>query len=68
MTDHIVEEVRRIRDEHASQFNYDLDSIVADLKRSDAERDWPRASFAPRRIQRTVPAVGLEVPLTPPEL
>ena len=66
MTDHIVEEVRRIRDEHASQFNYDLDAIVADLKRSEAERDWPRASFEPRRIKS--PAVGAEIPRTPFDL
>ncbi len=68
MTDHIVEEIRRIRDEHASQFNYDLDAIVADLRRSEAERDWPRASFAPRRIQSLVPGGGAEAPRTPPEL
>jgi hypothetical protein len=51
MQDPIVEEVRRIRDEHAAMFNYDLEAIVADLRRSEAERDWPRASFAPRRVQ-----------------
>jgi len=51
MQDPIVEEVRRIRDEHAAMFNYDLEAIVADLKRSEAERDWPRASFALRRVQ-----------------
>ncbi len=68
MTDHIVEEIRRIRDEHASLFNYDLDAIVADLKRSEAERDWPRASFEPRRIQSLVPGGGAKVPRTPPEL
>ena len=64
MKDHIVEEVRRIRDEHAAQFNYDLDAIVADLKRSEAEREWPRASFAPRRIQGLVPVGGAEVSQT----
>lgn len=50
MEDHIVEEVRRIREAHAAQFNYDVAAIFADLRRSEAERDWPRASFAPRRI------------------
>ena len=29
--DPIVEETRRIRDEHARQFNYDLAAICADL-------------------------------------
>ena len=67
MKDHIVEEVRRIRDEHAAQFNYDPEAIVADLKRPEAERDWPRASFAPRRIRSLVPAVAVEVPHPTPK-
>ena len=67
MQDHIVEEVRRIREEHAAQFNYDLDAIVEDLRRSESERDWPRASFAPRRIQLHIQATGVEVPHTNPE-
>ena len=58
--DPIVEEVRRIRQEHAAQFNYDLDAIVADVRRSEAERDWPRAALSPRRVQRLVPATGSE--------
>jgi hypothetical protein len=32
MNDPIVDEIRRIRDEHAAQFNYDLDAIFRDLK------------------------------------
>ena len=31
MTDPIVAEVRKHRDEHARKFNYDLDAICADL-------------------------------------
>lgn len=64
MEDHIVEEVRRFRDEHAAQFNYDLDAIVADLKRSEAERDWPKVSFGPRRIEVLVPVDVAAVPVT----
>ena len=33
MEDPIVKEVRRLRDEYAAQFNYDLDAIYADLQR-----------------------------------
>ena len=50
MEDEIVEEVRRIREEHAARFHYDVAAIFADIRRSEAERDWPRASFAPNRI------------------
>ena len=56
MKDPIVEEVRRIREAHAARFNYDIDAIVADLKRSEAERDWPRASFGPCRVEKPVPS------------
>lgn len=32
MNDPIVDEVRRVRDAHAAQFNYDLDAIYRDIK------------------------------------
>lgn len=31
-TDPILEEIYRLRDEHAKRFNYDLDTIVADIQ------------------------------------
>jgi len=37
--DPIVEEVRRIRQEHAARFDYDLPAIFADLKRTEVARD-----------------------------
>lgn len=37
--DPVVQEVRRIRNEHAAQFDYDLEAIFADLKRSEEARD-----------------------------
>ncbi len=43
--DPIVEESRRIRDEHARRFNDDLAAICADLKRFEAT--LPGAPFAP---------------------
>lgn len=35
MSDPIVDEVRRIRDEHAARFGYDLDAIFRDLKEQE---------------------------------
>jgi len=35
--DEIVEEIHRIREEHAKSFNYDLDAIFADLQKKQAE-------------------------------
>ncbi len=50
MEDPIVEEVRRIREEHAASFNYDIDAIYADLKRIEAESKQPHVSLEPRRL------------------
>lgn len=36
MNDPIVEEVRRVRDEHARKFGYDLAAICADIRRHQA--------------------------------
>lgn len=52
MDDHIVEEVRWIREEHAAQFNYDIDAIFADYKRMEAESKRPHVSFGPRRVEK----------------
>ena len=43
--DEIVEEVRRVRDEHAARFNYDLDAIVADFKKREREGGYRVVSF-----------------------
>ena len=59
MVDVIVEEVRRVREDHAAQFHFDLDAIAADLKRAETERDWPLRSFAPRRIAKRIPPTDI---------
>jgi len=38
MTDPIVEEVRKHRDEHARKFNYDLNLICEDYRKHRKER------------------------------
>lgn len=43
--DKIVEEVRRVRDEHAARFNYDLDAIVGDFKKREREGGYRVVSF-----------------------
>lgn len=48
--DPIVEEVRKIRDEHAARFNYDIDAIFEDFKRFEKELGIPLVSLAPKRI------------------
>ncbi len=35
--DEIVEEVRRVREEHAKKFNYDISAICADIRQKQIE-------------------------------
>ena len=51
MADSIIEEIRRIREEHAAKFNYDPKAIFADLKRQEEQSDKTFVSFPARRIQ-----------------
>lgn len=50
MTDPIVDEVRKYRDEHARKFNYDLDAICADL----IEKQEKRGQKTRRRRKPTI--------------
>ena len=65
MNDPIVDEVRRIRDEHAARFNYDLHAIFLDIKKREKERGLvfvdgiarqPKLSHVP---QPTVPSIAI---------
>jgi hypothetical protein len=50
--DPIVEEIRRARHAHASQFNNDLAAIVADLRRLERESGRSHVSFPPRSLEK----------------
>jgi hypothetical protein len=53
--DPIVEEVRRVRQEYARRFNYDLHAIAADLRKQEQEHPERLVSFpakAPRKTGR----------------
>jgi len=50
--DPIVEETRRLRDEYAAQFDYDLDALVRDLKEQEQQSDREVVSFPPRMPQQ----------------
>jgi len=51
--DPIVEEVRKVREEHAARFQYDLEAIYRDLKEQD-ERDPRRIVSLPPKRPATV--------------
>ena len=46
--DEIVEEVRRIRHEHAARFNNDLDAICADIRKRQQESGRKVVSLPPK--------------------
>jgi hypothetical protein len=52
-TDPIVEEVRRVREEYAKQFNYDLHAIADDLRRQEQLHPERLVSFPPKRPRKT---------------
>ena len=46
--DPIVAEVRRVREEHAAQFNYDLDAIYQDMKERERTSGRKYVRYQPR--------------------
>ena len=50
--DPIIEEVRRIREEHAARHGHDLDAIFADLKDREAQDKGPKVSLPPKACLR----------------
>jgi len=50
--DPIVEEIRRIRQEHTDKFKGDLHAICEDLRRQERQSGRRYVSFPPRRVQR----------------
>ena len=46
--DPIVEETRRVRQEYAKQFGYDLRAIVADLQKREQQHPDRLVSFPPK--------------------
>jgi hypothetical protein len=47
--DPIVDEVRKVRNEHAKKFNYDLQAIVADLKKQQKVSKHKYVTLPPRQ-------------------
>ena len=47
--DPIVEEVRKVRQEHAVKFSFDLKAIFADLKKQEKKSSRKFVTFEPKR-------------------
>ena len=53
MKDPIIAELRRIRDEHAARFNYDIHAMARDLQ--EREKNAPPGklvNFKPRKVAK----------------
>jgi len=57
--DEIVEEVRRIRDEHAAAHGYDLASIVADLREQERTSGAVVVTLQPKKPEPLPRASGV---------
>lgn len=51
MSDPIIEELHRIREQLAAKFNYDVFAIVADAQAQQAKENRPIVFFSPKRIE-----------------
>ncbi len=51
MNDPIIDEIRKVREAHASQFNYDLDAIFRDIKEREKQGRRNVVSFPPRKAE-----------------
>ena len=49
MNDPIVDEVRRVRDEHAARFGYDLEAIYRDIKEQEKKSGRQFVSYGKKR-------------------
>jgi len=47
--DPIVEEVRKVREEHAARFDHDLEKIFQDLKEQERQSNRKVVSLPPKR-------------------
>jgi hypothetical protein len=54
MSDLIVQEIRRIRQEHARKFNFDLDAIFNDFKEKERKSGRVTVRLPPRPPRPTL--------------
>lgn len=61
MNDPIVDEIRRVRGEHAARFDYDLWAIFRDIKEQQERSGLKFVSFAGEAgVAASIPQIGVE--------
>lgn len=61
MSDEVIRELWRVKDEIAKEFNYDIDALVADLRRRQEESGRPVVDLSRRKAEQ--PAADKAAPL-----
>jgi len=56
--DPIVEEIRRLREDHAAKFNYDIEAICRDLMERQGRDGRRVVSFPPKPATPTEPVAS----------
>ena len=56
--DEIVDEVRRVREAYAAEFDFDLRRIAEGLRRREREGGWEYLQLPPKQPVRPVAIVG----------
>jgi hypothetical protein len=51
MNDPVVEEVRKVREEYAARFNYDIAAICKDLREQGKAGGYEFVSLPPKRVE-----------------
>jgi len=59
--DPIVEEVRKIREEHAARFGYDLKAIYDDLKETERRSGRKIVSLPPKKLKERQAELGRDM-------
>jgi hypothetical protein len=68
MSDDIVDEVRKAREEYARRFNFELHAMCADLRRQQALSQAPIVSLPKRPVRDTVPRQPTQLVRTEPNV
>jgi len=53
LNDPIVDEIHRLREQHAQEFNFDLEAIYRDLKKREAKEPKAPSSLPIKHIELT---------------
>jgi len=49
--DEIIAEVRKVRDELAARFDYDMDRLYEEIKQRESRSERPPLEAAPKRVR-----------------